>query len=748
MANNPEEIKKNHIYRHSKTTPNVENNNDYIQTDDVQSEKVNNESTYAEHLDNYQSEKRNAILKELEDDYVNEEDASVFDNIYSKSLKSDSVENIKDANKPVEETIFVDDFHKVLKEEIAKDEKKENKELNKSLFNAIEEVNNQKKERRFKKFFNKYKMFFISFLTIIIVFAIIVVVRLVKVNKQCKKLISNDLYSKIDLVETLQRNGYGDFEINFALSSNDIDFATNAMNYIYELADSQKTLIKKNDIEAKLLDKGYTQKDIDYALEHVSWNDFLLKYANTYISSNDNANKAELLNMAKSSGYSVLDSAVLNDLDWSATALKNVQKFLSEKKEYGRSDAQTYLQKYQYTSSEIEYAISKTDWKKQALNYITNYLTNNDDVDPAKSNLKDVLEKADFEQEEIDYALDKYDFSEVLITRTESLIEKQKPIISKSKIYDDLTKSGFDEEEINQAFSKIVWKDYALSTCESMVKDNYNKTAAIKYLSQNGYTNNEISSIDTEIKWNEYAVKAFEKLLEDDTKGKNEVIAAVKNYGYNNNEVNEAIDKIDWKSHAYEYVKNNKSTFEYSVYTRSGVKSLLNKVGYSSEIDSVLSEFDWGQQALDYVSAIVDSRCATTGSGSGKIGPSTWTETELRNLAGNQGFTSNEFMYAYNNLAWDNFVEKWTKVYKEYWPYPSRQNLVNNLKQMGFSDSRIKKAREDIIKDTDWPDLAYKYALNQCGGHLDDEQFIRSTLSSAQYTNQEIDYVLIKLNAN
>ena len=90
-----------------------------------------------------------------------------------------------------------------------------------------------------------------------------------------KNYVANGTYSKTFLINLLVNSGYTEANANAAANSNEIDYGEECVEYINSHYIGQENIGSLENITQDLLGYGFSQADIDYAVEKTNLESYL-----------------------------------------------------------------------------------------------------------------------------------------------------------------------------------------------------------------------------------------------------------------------------------------------------------------------------------------------------------------------------------------------------------------------------------------------------------------------------------------
>lgn len=204
---------------------------------------------------------------------------------------------------------------------------------------------------------------------------------------------------KNEVKKSLEADGYTEEEIETALKAT--DWNATAITSLDSLKD--KTL-SKADMLKKLTDAGYSESEIEYAKKKYVWADQLKKYVFDYLEpENKTGSEEHLRELLKDSGYTedeIIDFFYHSiSSDYFKNNAKEAVKDISSSTTYSRNAARNFLKNLNYSNTEINAVINSTDWEEVAKKYIKGIDVN------SKAEARTALQKEDFSSAEIEEAL-------------------------------------------------------------------------------------------------------------------------------------------------------------------------------------------------------------------------------------------------------------------------------------------------------------------------------------------------------
>ena len=604
----------------------------------------------------------------------------------------------------------------------------------------------QKEEEKKSKgpgFFVKHKKLFIIVGSIIsfvlIIFLAIYGVRISAASRACKQIIGQDFYSRAYISRELSDKGFNDIEIDRAIKRNKVNFDVNVNKSLYKLIATPTKFLSKDSLIKELQKQEYTDEEIDRLFLTINWEDFLDTYLSNYMNNTtEEINKRNVIEELRTAGFNQTDINIISSsFRWDDLGKAYVKKYFEENTYAGKNDVKTYLEGKGFSTNEVESIFLMTDWNKQALACINNYINNPKDetgsglpqteVQITKELFENVLGKMGFTESEITYAITNFDFSTAIDGIIKNLIQQDNKIIKKNSIKEELKKKQFSDEEIESAFATMKWSEYALSTCTQYLATNKaNKNDALKFLSDNGYTTEEVNYADAKTSWGTYAIKALGYMLEGNKKTKDELFATLKEYGYSEEDIMTAKSSTSFASYAYNYVINTQSESTLSIISQNEVKNLLTKAGYENESSTVLGKIDFDKNATTYLKSLLDAYLKE---------PKVYDIDEIYNTMQNKGFT-NALVDIIQKYDWSTFATNWSQKYLEKNNSEPNKGYYNEcFKKMKISKKDDSSLEQKLKVQVDWQSYANKIAETR-RDMSDNKSTVESYLLNLGYSDE------------
>ena len=209
----------------------------------------------------------------------------------------------------------------------------------------------------------------------------------------------SDFVDKKSVKESLEKEGYTEEEIEKALK--ETDWNTAAVDSLKSL-DNRK--LSKKEMIQKLTDAGYSDDEIAYVNKNYDWKDQGNKYIEFLNSENKNGNEEHLRSILTENGYTAdeVDKLIFSlSLDYFTNAAKEDIKEISSDTDFSRKKVKNYLSDLNYGSTEINAVINslRDDWDVAASKYLKSLNIN------SKAEGRKALQDVEFTSSEIDYAL-------------------------------------------------------------------------------------------------------------------------------------------------------------------------------------------------------------------------------------------------------------------------------------------------------------------------------------------------------
>lgn len=641
-------------------------------------------------------------------------------------------------------------------EEIVQEENTEIEEIQKILDNgelfgsnlsSLEDDSKDSDKKQKKPFLDakKKKILTISIASVslvVVIFVIVFLIRIGSATRACKGLIAKDFYSESYLIEQMKSEGFNDFEIERAFANCKIDFNTNAVKKLNSLIENPTKIMSKDELKKQLNMSGYSDEEVENLFLSVNWDSLYKTYVANYLNSHSGVvKKNELLNELKNNNFPPGDISYISSLpEWTTAGQKYVKLYFDENPLATKNDVSDYLYSIGYTDEDVSEIFEATDWNKQALKCIENFLK--EEESKSEENRKEItkelfetqLTAMGFSEDEIMYAIDNYNFSDILGTMLKELLTDAGSNVSKTNIGKALRDKHFTDEEINSVFATTNWNEFAYNTCLDYLNNNKsNKNAALQYLKDNGYSDSEINYVTEKLPWTSYAQKALLYLQEGNALSKQDVLNKLREFGYSEDDIMIAKNSMNFNTFALNYIKNTQAADKLSRLGKTDIKNILDGAGYTDEYAYVVSQFNWTGQALNYLRATL-SPYMTSGN--------TYDYDKIVSEMQDKGFTANsDIYYAFNNYDFEVFAGKWAKTYMENHPLPRKNEYEAELKKMKInskSDTLFTKD-PDLTKHVDWKTAARDIASQKIN---DGKESVISMLEAWGYSDNEIEYAI------
>lgn len=414
---------------------------------------------------------------------------------------------------------------------------------------------------------------------------------------------TNKMATKESVKKYLSGYGYSESEIKEIVD--EVDWDKQALIYISSYVDSSKNNIEAVEItktlfESELTKAGFTESEIKYAIENYNFTDAIGGLIKTLVKGQKELiSKNEIGKALVEKGFT--DSEVneaFATVDWGYYATSTLAEHLSKNKA-NKNLSLKYLKDLGYTDDEITYASTKTVWADYAGKALTFLEENNKKT---KQELLNTLKDYGYLDSDIQTAKTNTDFKTfaynyLINTKSQDVLS----IIGKKDVESILKTGGYTETvEYEYVIKQFNWNDKALAYLKSLLSSyltgptTYSINNIVSKMKEKGFEeNSEIKNAFTSYlsKFTEEWVKNYAKNVSepsrDDLKTK---LSSMSTYGSSSNlynayyEENNSI-KPDWTSLAKKIAKNKKDNGK----TEEEVRTLLDDKDYeSSEIDAAI----------------------------------------------------------------------------------------------------------------------------------------------------------------
>lgn len=323
---------------------------------------------------------------------------------------------------------------------------------------------------------------------------------------------NSSIISQKELSKEIVEYGIPEFLSNAVINKTSIDFNINAMTELDKI-DITNGIISKQKIAEHLLDLGYNQETVDYAVSKYNWTSKIADMLEDRMYEYSYWPKLDVINWLSSNGYSDIEiESIVNKINWPVHAIYNTS--ISYCVNYPL-DAQQLLMDQGYTEKEIEEAFEiieniircvKVDYESnvEITRHICALLGHE-----FKEELGTMYPETEPAAEIIFMYYPQYDFSNNALNRAKKLINDDNCYPNELK--DKLQSFGFTDIEVNYVVEKV-WpyfdnriQEYALYQLENNQIAGAGEDIIKDELRLLGFSDSAIESID----WKQLIIDYF-----------------------------------------------------------------------------------------------------------------------------------------------------------------------------------------------------------------------------------------------
>lgn len=476
---------------------------------------------------------------------------------------------------------------------------------------------------------------------------------------------SNKLASKADVRTLLESKLFTNSDIEYALTNAD----WNKYLSIYVDACVAKTKeLDKNTIISNIKAGKFDLKEINYIKDEYDWTKLAKKNIDSFLKGDDLHTKEETRIKLVELGYSDKDIEDTFEIyEWDSYAYTFLTKYLNQQETNGESvelTRNTYteiLTKAGFAEEEIASVLSRFDFASIAGERVDSFIAEGKDF-INKLSIKDTLSKDGYTQSEIEKVLAETNWNEAAMTSLKSLDNAK---LSKKEMITKLTDSGYEEKEIEYVEKNYDWSVQGIKYIENLKSQqkNGNEEYLRALLKENGYTTEEINKLIVSLNfekttdWFEDTAKvALSSITNSDNFTRKKAKDYLTSLHYGEKEINAALNSIslsDWKNYAIKYLD------EADFNTRIDARSLLQNAGFlntseNKEIDYAIKEYNWTNKCVTYARSLYNQMDACTKYKSynyyyHNIGDKTKNDSALYSALLQGEYTENEIANALDN---------------------------------------------------------------------------------------------------
>lgn len=553
----------------------------------------------------------------------------------------------------------------------------------------------------------------LSFAVAAIIIAIVVISRVNKekeLNAYAARLAANNDVSYTYLYNSLLEKGYSEEESFKAIESLNIDFADNALNIIYTVAQDSNKLSTKEEVKNILVGKGFANSEIEKAMSIVDWSKFLNIYIDACVAKIKELDKNTIIKSIQDAGYTTTEiEYIKKNSDWTKLAKKNLDSYLNNEEDtlHTKEEAKIYLVEKGYSDQDIDNTFKNYEWDVYAYQYLTKYLEQKEEagttIESSRITYTQILKDAKFDEEEIELVMGRFDFASYAKSKIDTTISEGSNFVDKNKVKESLEKEGYTKEEIESALKETDWKTTAIDSLKSLDNRKLSKKEMIQKLTDAGYSDEEIEYVNKNYGWTEQAENYLAFIRLEKKNGNEEHLRSLlTDSGYTTEEINKLIEKVDknldyFKNAAKEDIEDISSDTGFS---RKKVRKYLSELNYGSdEIDAVIKSYakSWKSIAESFIKSLnINSR------------------SEARKALQNDEFTSEEIESAISSInasSWSQICVDYAKsIYdqegdddkcEDYKLYKNNNknetSIAKALKAVEYSDEEISSALNKVF---------------------------------------------------
>lgn len=422
---------------------------------------------------------------------------------------------------------------------------------------------------------------------------------------------SNKLSSKDEVRNILINKGFANSEIDKAMSI--VDWSKYLNTFITACIAKTKEL-DKNTIIRTIEEAKFTTTEVEYVKRNSDWTKLAKKNLSSFLDGEELHTKTEAKDYLVEKGYSEQDiEETFKVYEWDSYAYQYLTKYLKQQEEEGKaidSSRITYtkiLEDAEFDETEIELVIGRFDFASYAKSKIDTTISEGSDfVD--KNKVKEALEKEGYTEEEIASALKETDWNAAAISSLKALDNRK---LSKKDMIQKLIDAGYSDAEIAHVNKNYDWANQAKSYLSLLRSQK--QTGSEDYLKgilkEQSYSDDEINALLGSVdQLNNYFTNAIKEDLNDimDSSkiSRAKATKELSDLHYNSVDIKSALNTIkesEWKEKASEYIAS------ININSRAEARKTLKNEDFTvDEINYAInnSGINWSTVCIDYAKTI------------------------------------------------------------------------------------------------------------------------------------------------